>query len=234
MAVGRIMRPFFPFYGSKWNLSRYYPKPEHGLVIEPFAGSAGYATFYDCKNVLLSDVDPIICGVWNYLIHTSAEDIMALPELPDVGDSVDNYDLPEEAKWLIGFWLNRGSATPKKSRTAYSARSDKGQLNWGARAKERIASQVDLIRHWRVVNSSYSDLLDMDVTWFVDPPYVEKGKYYRFGFKEYKDLAEWCLQRSGQVIVCEGKSADWLPFVSMGDFKTSLGKSEEQVYLSSK
>jgi site-specific DNA-adenine methylase len=57
------MRPFFPYYGSKWNIARYYPAPATGVVVEPFAGAAGYATFYDCPRVDLYDADPIVAGV---------------------------------------------------------------------------------------------------------------------------------------------------------------------------
>jgi site-specific DNA-adenine methylase len=88
------LRPFFPYYGSKWNIARHYPAPLPGLVIEPFAGGAGYATFYDCKRVHLIDADPIIAGLWAYLIATPSAEIMALPEMPGVGDCVDNYAIP--------------------------------------------------------------------------------------------------------------------------------------------
>ena len=51
-----------------------------------------------------------------------------------------------------------------------------------------------------------------DVTWFVDPPYEEGGKHYRFGSIDYKHLAYWVKEREGQVIVCEREDAEWLPF----------------------
>ena len=136
------MRPFFPYYGSTWNRARYLPSPALPLVRERFAGGAGYSLFYDCPRVELTDKDPLIAGLWTYLMRATPAEIMALPDMPEVGDSVDNYAIPQEARWLIGFWLNRGSAQPKKSRTAYSARSDKAQLNWGPRAKERNARTV--------------------------------------------------------------------------------------------
>lgn len=224
------MRPFFPYYGSKWNIARHYPQPMRGVVVEPFAGSAGYATFYDCAYVHLVDADPIIAGVWDYLIRATPGEIMALPELPEVGDSVERYALPQEAKWLIGFWLNRGSAQPKKSRTAYSARTDKAQLNWSLRAKERIASQLPMIAHWTVQHAAYDQIQDCAATWFVDPPYGDKGKYYRITFSDYAALGPWCLTRRGMVIVCEGKEAQWLPFRPLGNFKSSLGRAAEAIF----
>lgn len=225
------MRPFFPFYGSKWNIARHYPPPVgKELVVEPFAGGAGYSTFYDRPGVHLIDADPIIVGVWSYLIAATPSEILALPDLPEVGDSVDNYALPQEAKWLIGFWLNRGSATPKKSRTAYSARTDKAQLNWGPRAKERIAGQISKIAAWTVQVGSFESAADYTATWFIDPPYGDKGKFYRVKFDRFDELGPWALERRGQVIVCEGDGALWLPFKPLGDFKTSTGRALEVVY----
>lgn len=226
------MRPFFPFYGSKWNMARYYPAPGEGLVIEPFSGAAGYSTFYDCKSVKLFDIDPIITGIWDYLLRVSPEEIMALPEMPNAGDCVDDYNLPPEAKWLIGFWLNRGSAQPKKSRTAYSARSDKGQLNWGAKAKHRIASQLSGIEGWSIDNRSFDHIQNEEATWFIDPPYEDKGKYYRYPFSRFSELAEWSTGRKGRRIVCEGAGAVWMPFQPLGEFKTSGGKALEVVHIS--
>ena len=144
------MRPMFPFYGSKWNIARHYPRPAFARVVEPFAGSAGYSLFYDVPHVTLIDADPVVVGVWEYLLRATREEILRLPDLLDVGDTVDDYPIEQEAKWLIGFWLNRGSAQPKKTRTAYSARTDRAQLNWGPRAKQRIAEQLPLLSRWRV------------------------------------------------------------------------------------
>jgi hypothetical protein len=224
------MRPFFPFYGSKWNIARHYPAPLPGLVVEPFAGGAGYATFYGCPQVALYDADPIIAGVWAYLLRVTPDEIMSLPDLPAVGDCVDDHDLPQEAKWLIGFWLNRGSAQPKKSRTAYSARTDRAQLNWSRRAKERIASQLPLIGGWTVRNAPYDAAPDVRATWFVDPPYGDKGRFYRVGFNDFDALGSWCDDRQGRLIVCERDDATWLPFSPLGSFKSSLGRASEGIF----
>ena len=225
------MRPFFPFYGSKWNIARYYPAPSHAHVIEPFAGAAGYSTFHGVSSVALCDADPIIVGVWSYLMGANPTEVLGLPELPEVGDSVDNYQIPQEAKWLIGFWLNRGSAQPKKSRTAYSARTDRAQLNWGRRAKERIAAQLGGIAGWSVRLAPYDKAPDVSATWFVDPPYVGKGRHYRVPFAAHTSLGEWSRTRHGQVIVCEGAGATWLPFAPLGSFKSSKGRADEVVWL---
>jgi len=225
------MRPFFPYYGSQWSKAASHPAPEHRLVIEPFAGAAGYATYYSAPRAILYDKDPVIAGLWSYLLAVTPQEIMALPELPEVGDSVDNYALPQEAKWLIGFWLNRGSATPKKSRTAYSARTDRAQMNWGHRAKERVASQLGAIAGWSIANRSYETAPNVEATWFVDPPYVDKGRYYRTAFNGHPALGEWCLGRRGLLIACEAPGATWLPFVDLGSFKSSKGRASEVSYV---
>jgi 16S rRNA G966 N2-methylase RsmD len=74
-------------------------------------------------------------------------------------------------------------------------------------------------------------------TWFIDPPYQRAGRHYRFGPDQidYKELAAWCLSRPGQVIVCENHGADWLPFQSLSEVKTTRAgrRSREVVWLSS-
>jgi hypothetical protein len=85
----RAVKPIFPFYGSKWRDAKRYPPPTHGIVIEPFAGSAGYSLWHAPRKVLLIDADPIIVGVWEYLIGASEAEILALPDL-ELGQSTDD------------------------------------------------------------------------------------------------------------------------------------------------
>jgi site-specific DNA-adenine methylase len=46
------LRPFFPYYGSKWRAARAYPPPLHRQIVEPFAGSAGYALRYRSREAV--------------------------------------------------------------------------------------------------------------------------------------------------------------------------------------
>jgi site-specific DNA-adenine methylase len=225
------MKPMFPFYGSKWRDAKRYGAPKHDLVIEPFAGSAGYSTYWEPRRVLLADIDPIIVGVWRYLITASADEILRLPDLAP-GQSTDDLAVSQEARWLIGFWLNRGSAQPKKTQTEYSRRTERAQLIWSARARERIASQLELIRHWTVVQIEYADFGPIDATWYVDPPYVDKGRFYRCNTVDHDALGAWCRRiPRGQVIVCEQEGARWLPFSPLAIIKSSKGTSSEVVYV---
>lgn len=223
------MRPLFPFYGSKWRDAKRYPSPYNGTVIEPFAGSAGYATYWEPGRVVLYDRDPIIVSVWDYLIHATGAEIRELPDL-EVGQSVDSLSVPQEARWLIGFWLNRGSATPKKTKTAFSSRTERQQLVWSERARVRIASEVHKVRHWEVFYGSYESCPRLDATWFVDPPYVDKGRYYRVRSVDYDRLGAWCRHLPGQTIVCEQAGATWLPFRPLATIKSTRGTSAEVVW----
>ena len=228
------LRPFFSFYGSKWRLAPKYPAPAHNTIIEPFAGSAGYSLLYPDRDVLLFDADPIICGVWDYLIHAPESEVLALPDLEQGQSIAELPDLTAEAQALMGFWVSRASAQPKQVLTGYAIQTpDSG---WGSKVRQRIVSQQQYIRHWKVANTPYQSLENRRAAWFVDPPYQNKGRFYRFSSAniDYADLAEWCRQRLGQVIVCENTGADWLPFdyLATGNSSRHLtAGSKEAVYI---
>lgn len=218
------MRPFFPYYGGKWrDAVKHYPTPTESTIVEPFAGSAGYALRYYDRVVHLYDVDPVICGVWDYLIKVSPSEILSIPDVPLEG-SVHDLSLPQEARWLVGFWLNAGAASPRKRPSKWMREGTNPGSFWGKRVRERIASQVDAIRHWRVRQASYREIDPLPrSTWFVDPPYRLAGRHYKHGSQsiDYKDLGEWCQTLPGQVICCENEGADWLPFSPLADTKTT-------------
>jgi hypothetical protein len=217
------MRPFFSFFGSKWRVANYYPQPAHNTIIEPFAGSAGYSLRYPEHQIHLYDADPIICGVWDYLIHVSAEEILSLPLH---FDHVDELGVSPEAKHLIGFWLNKGTVQPAKSPSKWMRENKSWQpgVYWGESIRERIATQVGSIRHWKISQSLYTNIPNQPAVWFVDPPYEVAGKAYRFHNLDYPELGAWCRSRSGQVVVCENAGADWLPFVPFRTIKGLEGK----------
>jgi hypothetical protein len=163
--------------------------------------------------VFLIERDPVIAGTWDYLLHATGDEIMALPDL-EPGQSTDDLDVPQGARWLIGWWLNKGSAQPKRVASTFMLRYPQGGPYWGPRIRERIAGQLEHVRHWQVWNGDYTDALNVPCTWFIDPPYQRAGKHYRHGAGgiEYPALAEWVKARRGQVIACEADDADWLPF----------------------
>ena len=237
LRTGSQLRPFFGYYGGKWrDALKHYPEPDHGTILEPFAGSAGYSLRYAQRKVILCEIDPILSEVWRYLIRVKAEEILAIPDIGP-GGTVDDLKLPQEARWLVGFWLNRGSASPRKSPSKWMCEGIRPGSFWGLRVRQTIASQVDSIRHWQVFNRSYFECPSpRAATWFVDPPYQLAGKHYRFGSDQldYETLGAWCRTRPGQVIVCENEDAAWLPFRKLADVKTTRAgrRSNEAIWLS--
>jgi hypothetical protein len=217
------LHPFFTFYGGKWRVAPYYPQPQHQTVIEPFAGGAGFSLRHPERNVRLYDADPTICGVWHYLIHSSSGEILSLPSAVN---HVDELHVPQEAKSLIGFWLNKGTTQPSKTPSKWMRTYQATQPGtyWGPTIRERIASQVDSIRHWTMSQASYEEIPNVEATWFVDPPYEIAGRHYKFHDIDYPSLGDWCRSRSGQVIVCENAGADWLPFQTFRTIKGLEGR----------
>ena len=219
-----MMRPFFTYYGGKYRLAPRYPEPIHQRVIEPFAGSAGYATRWNPRHVTLIDADPVIAGLWDYLIHVSADEVMSLPLYDGSWETVDELNVPQEAKWLIGFWLNKGTTHPCKAPSKWMREGGKRDQFWSARIRQRVAQQVPLIRHWTVIHGSYENAPDVEATWFIDPPYNNKaGRHYRNHDIDYDHLASWSQSRRGQVIVCENAGAKWLSFQPFHDAKATAG-----------
>lgn len=222
------LRPFWRYYGGKWRNAPHYPQPEHDTIVEPFAGAAGYSLRYAHKNVILIDANPKIAAIWRYLIATPADEIRALPDIPE-GGTVNDCDMPQAARWLAGFWVSEGSHEPKLTPTSWSKRV--GTLadgsspwgGWGRKSRDRVASQVDSIRHWRIIEGDYRDAPDIEATWHVDPPYSTKaGSYYPNQPDGFPALGEWCKTRRGLVMVCEQDGADWMPFMPVASFR-SLG-----------
>lgn len=228
------LRPFFGFYGGKWrDAIKHYPEPQYATIVEPFAGSAGFSLRYAARNVILCEVDPVLAGVWKYLIRVKVKEILSIPDLgPD--ESVDDLKIVQEAKWLVGLWLNRGTASPRKKPSKWMRDGIRPGSFWGERVRQTIASQVEHVRHWRIHNCSYEDYqTPLKATWFIDPPYQEQGKHYKFGSDQidYVALAKWCRSRPGQVIVCENEGATWLPFREITDVKTTrANRRSKEVY----
>jgi site-specific DNA-adenine methylase len=215
------LKPFFCYYGGKWRVAKRYPAPVNDTIIEPFAGAAGYSTRYYNKNVILYDIDPVICGVWDYLINVSVEELMSLPSTIS---HIDDLNVCQEAKWLIGFWLNKGTTTPKKSPSLWMRQGLAPNSWWGDGLKTKLAKQIEKIKHWKIVNSTYESIPDIQATWFVDPPYQgDAGQKYKCKFSDFENLANWCKNRSGQVIVCEQEGANWLPFQPFHLIKSTPG-----------
>jgi len=216
------VKPFFCYFGGKWRSTPLYPKPQFDTIVEPFAGAAGYSTRHWERNVVLVEKDATVAALWRWLIRVPARDVAALPL---VIEHTDLLDVCAEAKSLIGFWLNKGTTAPSKSPSRWMRDGIRPKSMWGPEIRDRIARQVDMIRHWVIIEGDYSMAPDVDATWFVDPPYYRSGKHYRRSSVDYTALSAWCKSRRGQVMVCEQEGADWLPFRTHATTKGLEGKN---------
>lgn len=224
------LRPFFMYYGSKFNIAHLYPVPTHTRVIEPFAGSASYSLLHYDKDVVLFELDPVIANLWKYLIRVKESEILGLPT------EVTNLrvlDCCEEARSLIGLCFSAGNGKPRSRMSPRGiARVARGVAGfWGSIQREIVASQLKYIRHWQVYNCSYRNIPPgLKGTWFVDPPYSgPAGRAYKKNTIDYEFLGQWCQQRQGQVIVCEGVGGEWLPFNFLTTAINTKGKPTQEL-----
>jgi site-specific DNA-adenine methylase len=213
----------FGYYGSKSRIAKYYPLPLHPIIIEPFAGAARYSLVHWDKKVWINDSYPVISGIWKYLLQATAEQIQALP-LMERGQDVRDLNLSEAERNLLGFCVSLGVSYPRNicSKWATTER-DKHIGGRIGSTKRVILKNLEHVRHWKITNLDYKDLPNPEATWFIDPPYQKGGKRYIHNVINYEELANWCKSRNGQVIVCEGVGANWLPF---RPFITQKGQRE--------
>lgn len=192
----------FSYYGSKNSVAKYYPKPEHSTIIEPFAGSAQYAYHHWDKKVILIERDARIAGVWHLLQKSSLEYIATLPDVVKGEDFV--HPIPEVVD-LVQLISSRG-VLGNWSRIY--------EDSWNKK-KFTLAKNIHKIKHWDIRNTSFENApIDMEATWFLDPPCQHGGSaaYKHLGI-DYYALAEWVYNLKGQVMVCERfNNPDWLPF----------------------
>jgi site-specific DNA-adenine methylase len=216
------------FYGSKSKLVNYYPPPRYDTIIEPFAGSARYSLKYFDRNIILIEKDKKIVGIWKWLQSCSPKDILSLPEMKK-GENIDNFNFDcQEAKWFMGFIIGAGFGYPRKTVSLVG--------NFGTsieREKKRVSENLYKIKNWDIRLDDYRNIDNREYTWFIDPPYQFGGKGYRIGSKtiNYPELAEWCKERNGQVIVCENMKATWLDFKPLKEIHGSNHTTMEMVWI---
>lgn len=218
------------YYGAKTNLVKWYPRPKHGLIIEPFAGSAKYALEYFENDVILIDKYPVITKIWKWLQQCSPNDILKLPRRMEETDRLDNYEFDcEEAKLLMGFVVGCGAEKPRVKATARKTTDRPNHINYNLK---KIAANLFKIKHWQIIEGDYTMAPSVKATWFFDPPYQFGGHSYVFSNKllDFGALADFIKTREGQVIVCENTKADWMDFKPIISQRGSLKTTTEAIW----
>lgn len=226
------------YAGSKAGFAHLYPAPRHATIIEPFAGGAGYALQYADRDVVLYETDPVIVGIWRYLIGVPEGELRALPDV-EPGQDLRDLDVPDAARHLIGFWCTKGGrARGNQTAPRWGWMSQRPRWFWGRERREQIASNLWRIRHWRVVEEDWSRAVRdhgdrTDVTWFIDPPYTDVGRRTYTRWRVGYDMLAHAIREdiaSDDVIVCEGPGAEWLPFARL-DPEAPRNRSSREIAL---
>lgn len=211
----------FYYYGRKKQIARHYPEPAYETIVEPFAGAAAYSLYGDRwrRSVILVEKDPRVAQIWQWLIETATpEAITSLPELK-VGEKSSEFLHIIHAATKMAFKYKTIKVTPVLER------------NWEI-SKRVMAANLHKIKHWKIVCGDYREAPDVEATWFVDPPYKSHpGMGYQHGSDalDYNDVAAWALARRGEIIFCEGKYGDYLPFEPLLKLPGIAGKLSEEV-----
>lgn len=214
----------FGYYGGKKGLARHYPPPAERTIVEPFAGSAGYALHWakPGTRVVLVERDPRVAALWRRLQRPGlAEELRSMPR---VRAGQRTADLLVASAMSLG---NVFSSTTAKD----WAVTERIERDW-PRLRDRVLTALPIVSDWTIIEGDYTDAPDIRATWFIDPPYWvpdgtggTRGDGYRHGASgiDFDKLAEWCKSRKGQVIVCEQDGASWLPFRPLRNMTTAAG-----------
>lgn len=216
----------FYYYGRKKQIAKHYPQPNYECIVEPFAGSAAYSFHNDNwkKRVILVERDEKVSSIWEWLIsEATPEYIKNMPDLKS-GERSSEFLHIIHAATKMAFRYKTIKVTPVLAR------------NWEI-SKRVMSENLHKIKHWEMIAGDYSVAPDVEATWFIDPPYFSDpgmGYGYSSAMIDYEKLAEWCLERRGEIICCEGEHGEYLPFTALMELKGVAGKSsKEKIYYKS-
>jgi hypothetical protein len=227
------LKPFWRYFGGKYRSAPKYPRPTHRAIVEPFAGAAGYSLRYPERDVILVERYAVVAEMWRYLIAVQPSEVRRIPCVEHT-DDLPSW-VPQGARWLVGFTMNAATDHPCRKLSAGRVKlRSMGRIfeGWSEAQRERVATQVESIRHWRIIEGDYTDAPDVEATWYIDPPYVGMTRTYKHGNDQidYPALGAWCQTRRGQVLVCENEGADWLPFRPFAVLKPGVnGRGSREV-----
>lgn len=198
----------FNYFGSKARLAPTYQPPKYDLIVEPFAGAAGYSMYWlqqrsDLRCLLL-DSNPLVVEMWETLLSMEPTDLWNYP-IPPTGLSKDLVYLAA----AVGSSEFRVRATRGDfTITPWAVQAFPGRRQLMAQTLSAVRGRVE------VAQADYRNAPDAEAAWFIDPPYQLDGQWYAHNQTglDFPALGEWCRSRRGQVIVCESIGADWMDF----------------------
>ena len=201
------MHQMFSYFGSKKRIAKYYPIPHNKVIIEPFAGAAGYSVYHEPDKAILFDIDKNIVKCWEFIIMSGRNNGDPIRDLPLIkyGEKVPDI----EGKELIGFWCRRGSDSPRNTLGSWAIKYP--NRFWGEYQRDRLANDSKKCANWEIHLSDFSLSDSIYGTWFIDPPYFHAGKHYKHPFSDYEKLAEFSKRQKNQVIVCEEMRNNEMP-----------------------
>lgn len=229
-----ITGPLFKWFGSKWLSSKSIPAPKYNVLIEPFAGSAGYSLRNYRRDVILAESDTLVAELWWWLIHLANESIIReIPiDLP-VGIDIRTIGLERGQQLLLKHWQRTNNVGDCWTVSPWGNKP--GQ--WTANTRARVAEQHTLIRHWKIDHRGDGLKLLQHPGWqectlFIDPPY-QYNYQYKSTALDYGELGGLIQKLPGQRIVCEAlepktnREPTWLPFMPFASRVTSRRKATE-------
>ena len=101
--------------------------------VGPLMGGGPGLRIFDYPADLQRDCDPVVCGVWKYLKRVSAKELMRLPSKISDVDELPSW-VTQEAKWLIGFWFDKGLAEPAPRRSNWARQPIRSPFYWGEKS----------------------------------------------------------------------------------------------------
>lgn len=132
----------FYYFGSKARLASTYEAPRYPVIVEPFAGSAGYSCLHHTHAVILVEADARVVALWRQLMRMSPAEVLTIPA-PQVG--VRSTDL-----------LVMLRAASEHSLTgAYITVTERMVSRWGNLLR-RMADMIPKVQHWQIIEGDYT------------------------------------------------------------------------------
>lgn len=191
----------FYYFGRKGRAAKSYPAPMYPLVIEPFAGSMGYSLFWKPERAIGIEKHVEIVNLWHRLVNMSEDELRQFPT-PVVGERSSD-------RWVLLADQSNGSSTNTQRKVTWFMQ-ERFENQRGFALRNHAYARANVL----YAQGDYRQAPDVECCWFIDPPYqgVKHGYKHGQGEIDFDELAQWCMTRRGQVIVCEGPLATWLPF----------------------